>query len=97
MGNSSACSALMTRTTCRRYGGGTVWRPLPSPLTLSRANVLTQENHFVAALAISMMGQTQELLRQPEDTFEEYRYEYNDKHYPTKKIGDTEIIYTYKN
>ena len=73
------------------------WGTLLSPLTLSRANVLTQENHFVAALAISMMGQTQELLRQPEDTFEEYRYEYNDKHYPTKKIGDTEIIYTYKN
>lgn len=73
------------------------WGEVFSQLTLSRANILNQENHFDVALAISVMGQTQELFRRPEDTFAEYSYEYNDKHYPTKVISDTEIIYTYKN
>lgn len=73
------------------------WGELLSPQTLSRANMLTMSNNAAIALSISMMGQSQELLRRPFNTTEEYHYEYNDQKYPTKVTGTDEIIYTYKN
>ena len=72
-------------------------RQIFSPQTLSRSNVLVMNNYFEVALSVSMMGQSMELLRRPTETLEEYTYQYNDKKYPVKVMGDSEIIYAYKN
>lgn len=73
------------------------WGEIFSPQTLSRSNVLVMNNYFEVALSVSMMGQSMELLRRPTETLEEYTYQYNDKKYPVKVMGDSEIIYAYKN
>jgi hypothetical protein len=73
------------------------WGEIFSPQTLSRSNVLVMNNYFEVALSVSMMGQSMELLRRPTETLEEYTYQYNDKKYPVKIMGDSEIIYAYKN
>lgn len=72
------------------------WGELISQRSLSRANPLVVNNHFVFTISINLMGQQQPLFTRPQDTLEEYTYEYNDKHYPTKALGADEVIYTYK-
>lgn len=73
------------------------WGDIMSPQTLSQSNILTMNNNMLLTVSIALMGQNQELFRYPNNTSEEYRYEYNDKKYPTKVTGTNEIVYTYKN
>ena len=72
------------------------WGEIVSQHSLSRANPLVVNNHFVVAISVNLMGQQQPLFTRPQDTLEEYTYEYNDKHYPTKALGAAEVIFTYK-
>ena len=72
------------------------WGEIVSQHSLSRANPLVVNNHFVVAISVNLMGQQQPLFTRPQDTLEEYTYEYNDKHYPTKALGADEVIFTYK-
>ena len=72
------------------------WGESYSPKNLSLNNVLTMKNNGAFKFAVALMGQETELFNQPQDSEQSYTYEYNEKKYPTKVVGDGEVVYTYK-
>lgn len=72
------------------------WTQMFSPQNLSINNATVVEHHGAMTMGITMMGQTTTLANNPLNSTETYIYEYNDKKYPTRMSGETNVIYTYK-
>jgi hypothetical protein len=72
------------------------WGEIFSHRNLSLNNALSMTNNGSVAISASLMGQAMELYNYPLNEYAEYQYQYNDKRYPTKASGETEIEYTYK-
>ena len=72
------------------------WGEIFSSKNLSLNNVLTMKNNGAFKLSVALMGQETDLFNQPQNSEQSYTYEYNDKKYPTKVVGDGEVVYTYK-
>lgn len=72
------------------------WGEIFSPKNLSLNNVLTMKNNAAFKFSVALMGQETDLFNQPQNSEQSYTYEYNDKKYPTKVVGDGEVVYTYK-
>lgn len=72
------------------------WGEIFSPQNLSMNNVLTMSNSGLFKVSVALMGQETDLFSQPQNSEQSFSYEYNSKNYPTKVLGDGEILYTYK-
>ncbi len=72
------------------------WTQMFSPQNLSLNNATVVEHRGAMTMGITMMGQTTNLMNTPLNSTETYIYEYNDKKYPTRVSGETNVIYTYK-